>query len=293
MTNGSVKTTKFLGDMLNAHFLETTNPPTKMRIGDSSATVGVDDTVLGRKIPIDNTEAIDSFDATTGWNAGTDSAVSLNTTTFKEGTGSISLAKSGTSGTVMSMSKTTTSRDFTSKDFWVWIYITSVTDLVASGTALTIRFGSDSSNYYYLDVDISDLSNGWNYITFNSSTATGTTSSPTIGACDYTYFAFNTDLAADTIAADRILIDDAKLASATDYDISLVATYPTVDTVELKAENRAQLTTVQANGALFSESGELDSSNNLQSHAVFDGESKSSTDIFWIVEITKIRNQGG
>jgi len=292
MTNGNIRTNVGLYQMLNAHFLETTSPPTKHRIGDNTTTPTTADTDLGRKIPVDNTETVDDCEAITGWSAGTDSAVTLNSTTYKEGSGSLSLAKSGTTGTSMSMDKTTTSRDFTSKDFWVWVYITDTTDFVASGTALTIRFGSDNSNYYYYNVDITDLSNGWNLITFNTTTASGTSGSPTITACDYTYFAFNTDLSTDTIAADQVLIDEIIVASSTDYDISLLSGYPKVDTTLLQAETRSQLTTTIANGKGFTESGELDASNNLQSHNVFDLESKSATDIFYNVEIVKIRNQG-
>lgn len=291
MANGSVKTNKFVQQMLNAHFKNSASPPSKMRIGIGTTTPTMSDTVLANKVPVKDFDVVDDFEATTGWSAGTDSAVTTNNITFKEGSFSLNLAKTGTSGSVASMSKTTTSLDFTSKDFWVWVYLTDKTDLVSSGTALTIRFGSDSSNYYYLDVDIDDLSNGWNYVSFNSSSATGTTGSPTITACDYTYLAVNTDNNSDTFTANRVMFDEAKLASSTDYDFEILASYPSVDEVGLSAETRAQLSLTQANGLSFTESGELDSSGNLHSHHVFDAETKDNTDIFYIVEKTKIRIQ--
>jgi len=291
MANQTVKTNTFLQNTLNAKFLGTDIQPSSFEIGDGTTAPSTGDTSLTRRIPVKNTEQIDDFDATTGWSAGTDSAVSLNTTTFKQGTGSVSLAKSGTSGTSMSMDKTVTSLDFTSKDLWLWVYITDVTELVSSGTALTIRYGSDSSNYYYLDVAIGSLSDGWNYVTFNTSTASGTTGSPTIAACDYLYFAFNVDAAGDTIAADQIMIDDAKLAEEADYTLSFQTGYPVVTAAQYKAETRGRLGTTDANGSLISESGEINADGDLESHSVFDGESKSDTDIFVISEITRIRQQ--
>lgn len=289
MTN--LKTTTFFQNLLNAHFKSTATPPTKMRVGMGTTTPVIGDSALTKKIPINSTETADACDATTGWTGGTDSVVALNTTTFKVGTGALSLSKTGTAGTVMSMSKTTTSLDFTSKELWCWVYITDLADLVSAGTALVIRFGSDNLNYYYYNIAITSLSTGWNAIVFNTSTASGTTGAPTIAACDYTYFAFNTDLAADTIAANRILIDNIILASATDYDMALTAGYPIVDTTELNAETSVTLATTDAVGFPISECGELNAANGLQSHNVFDPESKSSTDIFIIVEKTKVRNR--
>ena len=289
--NGSVKTEVMIEDMLTAHFTGSTSVPTKYKVGNGTTTPNVGNTTLNNKIPVDNTEQIDDCEATTGWSAGTDSVIATNAVTFKQGTFSLTLSKTGTAGTTMSVDKTTTSLDFTSKDFWTWVYILDITDLVATGTALTIRFGSDNSNYYFLDVDITSLSNGWNYISFNSAGATGTTGSPVIAACDYTYFSFNTDLAADTIVADRIIFDDIKLASTTDYDVPFTVNYPLINSGDLSAETRATLTATQANGSLITEFGEFDASNNLHSHIVFDAESKEEQDIFILIEITKLRNK--
>ena len=254
--------------------------PSEIKIGIGTTTPVAADTSLVTKVPISGTEEIDSFNATTGWAAGTDSAVTVNTTTKKIGTGSLSLAKSGTTGTTASMSKTTTSLDFTSKDLWGWVYLTDITDLVATGTAISIRFGSDSSNYYQYDIGITALANGWNYITFSSATATSTTGSPVITACDYTLIEYNTDLAADTVAADRINFDDFRLASTGDYNTIFVAGYPTFDTVNNKVTIRCNINSVQANGWNLTEIGEVntDSPELLISRDVFNSISKSDTD---------------
>ena len=258
----------------------TVTAPSKIKIGVGTTTPATGDTSLVTEIPIYGTEAIDSFDATTGWAAGTDSVVAVNVTTKKEGTASLSLAKTGTSGTTGSMSKTTTSLDFTSKDLWGWVYITDVTDLVASGTAISIRFGSGASDYYQYDIAIGSLANGWNYFKFDSSTASSTTGTPVITACDYTLIEYNVDLAADTVAADRINFDDFRLASSDDYQTTFVTGYPTFDTVNNKVTVRCLINSLQANGWNLTEVGEVntDSPELLISRDVFTSISKSNTD---------------
>jgi hypothetical protein len=90
----------------------------------------------------------------------------------------------------------------------------------------------------------------------------------------------------DTTLTNQVPVDGGSI-----YDVALQAGYPIVDETELNAETSVILTTTMANGNLITECGEFDASNNLQSHHVFDGESKSNTDIFVIVEKTKIRNR--
>ena len=204
--------------------------PSQFKIGRGTTDFAGTDIDLEEAVPISGTEQVDDCDATTGWVAGTDSAVALNTTAFVQGTGSVSLEKSGTTGTTASMSKTTTSRDFTDKTFVLFIRITDLTDLVSAGTALNVRFGSDSSNYFQLDVAITELTTGFNYISFTSATATSTTGSPVLASMDFTEVIVNTDLSADTIAADRILFDDMKVASADDFLKALTVGFPAVDT---------------------------------------------------------------
>lgn len=283
----NIITRKGLNNLINAGYLGTTSVPTKINIGISTTSPSVADTTLGKKIPISGTETVDDCE-TDNWADGTDTVATLNSTLFKVGSSSISIAKSGTTDTSMSVSKTTTSVDFTDKDFWIWVYVLDTDDLVSSGTLLTIRFGSDSSNYYYLD--ITSLSDGWNAITFNSSSATGTTGSPTITACDYAELIFNVDDAADTIAADRVLMDDLKVASADDYDRDFDSGYPAVNTVSSEVEMQTTLGTTDAIGYPLTELGHLDASDNLLSHSVSSAENKTTSDIFIEVERLKLLN---
>ena len=290
MTNDILLTSKGLNNLLNSGYKGTTHVPTKIRVGMSTDTPTEGDTDLGKKIPMTGTEQVDDCNATTSWSAGTDSAIALNTTLFKESTGSLSLAKSGATVTTFSMNKATTSRDYTSKDFWVWVYLLDKTDLVASGTGITVRFGSDGSNYYYLDTNITGLSNGWNAIVFSSSTATGTTGSPVIAACDYSEIILNTSLSSDTVAANRVLIDDLKVASSGDYEQNFDSGFPLVTETANKVEMETTLGTTKANGYPISEMGHLDTDSSLESHSVFTAENKTTTDIFIMKEIIKLIN---
>lgn len=282
MVNGSIITNEgkkiFLDRTYNA--TATYTAPSLFKLGISETTPSVADTSLTREVPISGTETVDDCEATTGWSGGTDSAVSLNSTTYKIGSGSLNIYKSGTTGTVFSASKTTTSVDFTSKDLHTWLYITDLTDLVSTGTAVTIRFGSDSSNYYYLDTTIGSLAAGWNLIVFNSSGATGSAGSPTITACDYYYIALNTDLAADTVAEGDVVIDDLKVASTDDYVKTFETGYPTINESTLEATTKCRVSTTEANGYNINALGLFnnDATKKMFSKFVFASESKETTD---------------
>jgi hypothetical protein len=255
--------------------------PSKIRIGADTSTPSVNTTALDRPLPIQGTEAVDSCDATTGWNNSTaDTTIAVNASIYKEGTGSLSFAKTGATVATFGGYKTTTSRVFTSKDIWAWVYLVATTDLAPTGPAITLRFGSDSSNYYYKDFTQAQLQNGWNYLTFATGTATALTGSPDIANCDYTEIIFTAPTAPTTIAANRIVVDDIKLASADDYYKSFEGGYPIIDETLYQVTMRARLLTTDANGWLIDSIAwyNTDATELLHSVDVIIGESKSSTD---------------
>lgn len=231
--------------------------PGILEVGIGDQTADASATSLTRSFPIKDYEVVDDLDAVTGWSATTDGSVALNTTAgeFIEGTGCLNLVKSGSTQTSVTYSKTVTSVDFTSKELWVWLHVGDLSDLVASGTAVELRFGSDASNYYYIQYAASALSTGANWLYFNSSTATGTTGSPSIAACDYVAIILTVDLAADTFTGNSIRLDHMHLASAGDYQASF-ETGPTI----VGADNRTirsvvRLRTNQAIGATATNTG--------------------------------------
>ena len=289
MVNEILITREGLNNMLNAGYLGQISVPTKINVGIGTTAPTEGNTSLTKRIPISGTESVDDCD-TSDWTDSTDASSTLNTVLFKEGSASLTVEKDGTSGTEFYVEKTTTSVNFTSKDFWAWIYLVDTDDLDSSTTMITIRFGSDDANYYYLDLVSSNLVDGWNAITFNSTNATGSVGSPTLASSDYTRFTFNTTLAAGIISSDRILIDDIKVASSTDYDNALDSGYPQVIDSANEVEMESTLGTTKANGYPINEMGHLNASSTLYSHSVFTAENKTSSDIFIMKERIKLIN---
>jgi hypothetical protein len=264
----------------------------QFKVGISNQTPAISDTDLLNPIPINSTESVDDCEATTGWTASGTNTVSLNSSSFKEGSNALNMIKSDATSADINVSKTTTSLDFTSKDFWIWFYVSAdAYNNAATTDAVTIRFGSASGDYYQYTRDKADLTTtAWNAIKFSSATADSTTGSPTITACDYTFFQFTTDDTADTLIAGDLIIDDIKLASSGDYLGSFEASYPTFDETNHEVEIRCKLATTDANGydidgfALFN----TDSTNLMTDEDTFTAESKSSTDEFLFIVVNRI-----
>lgn len=167
-----------------------------------------------------NDVQIDSCDVTTNWTDSADMTLSTNSNTYRENGIALNLTKDAGASATASTSKTTTSADFTSKTFSMWLYIVDATMLakLATTDCLTIRFGSDASNYYQWTKDAADLAVGWNYITsLTSSNADSTTGSPSLTAMDYTYIGITATGAAITWSAGDLIMDDIKLTSGTLY----------------------------------------------------------------------------
>lgn len=261
----------------------TRNEVMQFKAGIGTTAFGVTQTDLVTPVPHLGQEAVDACDATTGWSAGTDSSVALNNTTFQEGTGSLNLSKTGTSGVTGSMSKTTTSVDYTSKDLAFRIYILNqaTLDKLETTDALTIRFGSDASNYYQFTKDKSDLSVGWNWINLgDSSAADSTTGSPTITACDYTLIQFTVTASATVTSAGDIIIDDIIVIEAGDFVKDFESGYPSLDFTTLQCEIRGKLNTLEALGFNVSEVGIFndDGTPLMESRDTFTSISKSNTE---------------
>lgn len=160
----------------------------------------------------DNVVLIDALNATTGW-SGTDDAVTVTTGTAIRGTFAlqfgITVATSGTDQATLT--KTTLSADISlAKDylgFWLFVPTGFNTNL----TAVKLRLGSDSSNYYEWTLPtLTENSARFIKLLFSSATTTGTPVDTTItyARLQVTYAASYTDQAA-------IRIDDLQAYSAT------------------------------------------------------------------------------
>jgi len=288
MANGSIITNNGKTIIIDRAYNSATaiSVPSEFKVGILNSTPDVGDTELDNPIAITGTEAVDDCEAA-DWTDDGNTTSATSTNQVKEGTNSLMLEKDGAGAALMSLDKTTTSRDFTSKTLFVWVYITDLTDLVATGTdAIQIRFGSDNANYYRKEWDVNVLTTGWNLLYFTATDADVTTVlAPVIAACDYSYVSFATDLAADLIAANRVYMDDWKVASTDDFTKTFLTGYPTIDTTNHEVEIRCQLLSTEANGydldgfALFN----TDGTPLMHSEDTFTDESKSNTDQFTFI----------
>ncbi len=295
MTVGSIDTNNGRIVLLNRGYKVTPDylAPTQFKVGILNGTPLVTDTDLDNPVPISGTEAVDACDATTGWTASGTNSVALNTTSGerKEGTGCINIVKSDASSVNISVSKTTTSRDFTSKTVFVWVYIgTTAFAEMETTDCLTVRFGSAAGDYYQYTRDKADLSAGWNLIYFTSATADSSTGTPAIAACDYSFLQLTSDGAADTWSGNEVRMDDWEVASAGDFTKDFVSGYPTFDTTKHEVTMRCYLTLTEANGndlnglAIVNE----DSSPLMTGEDTYNAESKSATDEFAYIVVDRL-----
>ena len=162
MANGSIIVNNGKTIILSRSYdsTETETVPSRFSVGISNGTPDVADTALDVRIPIsDGTVNDDGDNQMTGSNGGANSTD--NTSTFKPGAGvSDDVAQNlVTDGLGANATKTWTITDLSvngvvmtaTEPFALWLYIDDAADLakfVAAGTALEIRLGSDSTNYY-------------------------------------------------------------------------------------------------------------------------------------------------
>ena len=171
---------------------------------------------------------LDACDATTSWAAGTDGAVTLNTTNdeVNEGTGCLNITKTGGTQSNVTYSKTLSSTfDFTRSEFRLDFYCEDITELVASGsTAVEIQLGNDSSNYYAFVFDRTDISQaGWNMLSIlydSGDSNASTTGTPDATACDYVAIKITYLAAATTVTAGDMRLDNIRFNNKEDLNIN-------------------------------------------------------------------------
>ncbi len=266
----------------------------KFRVSINTPDITYEDTDLSTLIPITGTESVDDCSVITGWSAvGTGNSVSGNSSVYKpdSGTdGSLSLIKGNTGSAELKISKTTTSRNGTSKNFIGWLYIKDSTVLTKIST-VSFLYGSDSSNFMKKDYAQANLDSGWNYVT--SSITGGFTSisgSPTISALDYTSVIVTTTTGTDVLTYGDLLIDSLRLASNDDYykEIDSIS----IDETEGSATVISKLSITEANGFLIDGHATYndDSTELIHTKTKFSENSKGITDLFKISTKYKFRN---
>jgi hypothetical protein len=257
----------------------------RFQVGINQATVAVADNALTFAIPINSNESVSTCEATTGWTAGTDGAITTNSTTYKQGSYSLNLTKTGaTADNVMWYNQTLSSLDFTSKTLYGWIYIKDATTLAKlhSTTALEVRYGNDyNTNYYYKVYTNAQLAVGWNLLYFSTATSTqqGTVD---LAHCDSLNIKLTYTATSDTTTAGDIVIDDFKLASSGDYYKNYESGYPSVDETLYEITEKLYLNSTEANGFNITGVGTFNTDGSALAESIFKitSTSKSDTDEF-------------
>jgi len=255
--------------------------PSRFKIGISQATVSISDNDLTLPIPITGTETIDDCEATTDWTAGTDGAITTNSTTKKVGTYALNLTKdAGTVDNVIWYNESESSLDFTSKEIWGWIYIKDATTLAKlhTTTALEVRFGNDyDTNYYKKVYTNANLTTGWNVITFNTTTGTqvGTV---TLNACDSLAIKLTYTGTAITTSEGDIIIDNFVLASSGDYYKNIEAGYPTINETTFESDENYYLSSTDAVGFNITGIGSFNTDGTVLMSSAFSFTAQSKSD---------------
>ena len=263
----------------------TRSAPSQFKVGtDNTNDAKLTDTDLGNSIPITGTESVDDCEVTTGWTDSADMTVSLNSTTFKEGTKSINLTKDGTSSTVASTSKTTTSLDFTSKEVSIWLFIKDSAALakLATTDSFILQSGSDLSNYYEWKLDNSELTAGqWNLIhKLTPSNADSTVGTPVLGSMDFTLVKLTSTGTGITWSDGDFMMDDIKFVSSDDYFKAFESGSPIIDYTKHQVEMEGRLAPSEAVNYSIGEFGIYNSDGTpvLKSRDTLTRISKSSSD---------------
>ena len=265
--------------------------PTVFKVGQDQSTPLVTATDLTNAVPISNGTVNDNGDNTLTGSSGGDNSTD-NTTTFKPGAGvsdvtSQNLIANNTNATkiwtISNLASLGTNITGTSRAS-IWLYINDSADLAkfkSSGTAIELKLGSDSSNYFSKTWTRSLLAVGWNWLNtgttaVNALTETGTVS----GNIDTFIIEITTNNGTDTFSAADVLYDLLRTWVA--GDLTKAVTSTTIDNTALTVQIRSDLSSTEANGFVIDSHGNFntDSTALLEGLEDFDDESKTDTDEF-------------
>ena len=263
--------------------------PSQFKVGLGTTAPAVGDTDLELSVPIGNgTVNDDGSNTLTGSNGGDNSTD--NTTRYKPGANLTDNTAQNLIGNATSATKTWAISDLASAGSVcvagqftsLWIYIlddVAKNKLLSSGTCLTVKIGSDASNYYAKTFEVSDLATGWNYLNMSvlsTNTETGTVGSP----IDYFEIEAITNNATDTFAAGDLVYDLLRQYEATDVlkDFKSLS----INETTLKVTIVGELLSGEAVGFDLTEFGTFnaDATPKLDGHDTYTAQSKGSDEEF-------------
>ena len=225
----------------------TLTAPTVFKVGQIQATPTVSDTDLTDAVPISNGTVNDNGDNTLTGSLGGDNSTD-NTTTFKPGAGQTDDTSQNLIANNGNATKVWTIADLSSlgnnitqtQPFGLWIFIKDQTTLdkfLTSGTALEIKLGSDSSNYFSKTVTAADLSLLFNWISSGTTNVEDLTETGTVsGDVDTFIIEITTNNSTDTFVAGDVLYDLLRQWAPSDLTKNINSSYPIIDNTALTVE---------------------------------------------------------
>lgn len=278
-------------DLLAERFLGTSSEATitRFKVGIGTTAPSISDTALEIAIPIEDGTALDNGDNTLTGSSGGDNSTD-NTTTFKEGAGLTDVTAQNLIANNTSVTKIWTIADLSSlgtnasetQPFGLWFFIkdaTALAKLKTSGTALEIKIGSDSSNYFSLTKTVADLAVGFNWITSNTVNVNALTETGTVsGNIDTFIIEVTTNNATDTFVAGDVIYDLLRQWAAADLVKTIEASFPSYNSSVKEITSRMVLSLVQANGFDLTEILIENASSTGWSRDTFTAFSKSDTE---------------
>ena len=292
MGTGGKITNKGRVNAISRAYLSSTSytAPYQFQVGIGTTTPTINDTNLSIPVPISaGTVNDDGSNALTG-SSGGDNTTS-NTSTYKEGanvtdnTAQNLISNDTSESKVWTISNLATNGTIITGTSYVscWLYIKDSTTLAllkSSGTCVELKFGSDSSNYYSLTKEASDLVVGWNWISSYPTTVEDLTETGSVsGDIDTFIIEITTNNVTDTWNSGDVVYDLLRSYATSDLFKTFMTGYPTVDETNVRSNIRAYLTSIEATGFDLSEIGVYnnDSTPVLLPRDVFTSLSKSST----------------
>lgn len=253
-------------NLLAEKFLGTSGESTisQLMIGLGTTTASISDTTLEIAVPIEDGTANDNGANTLTGSSGGDNSTD-NIVTFKEGAGqsddtSQNLIANATNATkiwtISNLSSLGTNITQT-LPFGLWFFIKDQTTLdkfLTSGTALEIKLGSDSSNYFSYTRTAAQLTTGFNWITSNLVTVENLTETGTVsGNVDTFIIEVTTNNSTDTFIAGDVIYDLLRTWQSSDLVKNFDSGFPVYNSATKEINSVTTLSLLEANGFPISE----------------------------------------